>query len=247
MITTARAIILRSVDFQESSRIVTVLSDRHGKMALIARGAKKPKNKLAGVIETGNILDVVYYYKATREVQTLSEASISYQSRSFRQDFEKASVLFATLELITQLVHEHEESYELFEFTESLIRWLGEEEKVSASVFAYTQLRLAALAGFGLINRIEEEDETVFLNISSGTLSNQPDSELSYKLTRTQAVFLSQALSSRNKGIFSLGLQGGELKQLIHHLDVYFKYHVEGYKERRSDSIFEQLIQEPGI
>lgn len=247
MITTARAIILRSVDFQESSKIVTVLSNQHGKMALIARGAKKPKNKLAGVIETGNILDVVYYYKASREVQTLSEASISYQSLSFRKDFGKASVLFATLELISQLVHEHEESHELFEFTESLIKWLGEQKTVHASVFAYTQLRLATLAGFGLINSIEREDETVFLNISSGTLSNKPDSELSYKLTQLQAVFLSRALSSRNKEIFGIGLQGGELKQLVHHLDVYFKYHVEGYKERRSDSIFEQLIQNPGI
>lgn len=244
MIISSKAIVLRCIDYQESSRIITALSAEHGKIALLAKGVKKPKNKLAGVIEIGNILDVVYYYKPSRGVQTLSEASISYQSLSFRSDFKKASILFATLELITQLVHEDEENPELYPFLEKFIIWLGNEVNISPGIFAYVQIRLASLIGFGLVNECSEESETVFLNISSGTLNDQPDSELSYKLSPTQAGFVIQALQSRQKGIFNIEFRSGELKQLIHHFDVYFKYHIEGYKERRSDAIFEQLMQE---
>ena len=110
------AIILKSVDYQESSKIITVLTKAHGKIALIARGSKKPKNKLSGLIEIGHVLDVVYYYKPTRNVQNLTEASIQFSSLSFRQDFEKASILFATLELVNQLVHEYEENESMFNF-----------------------------------------------------------------------------------------------------------------------------------
>ncbi len=242
MTTTSQIIILRCIDYQESSRIITVLSKEHGKIALIARGVKKRKNKLAGLIEVGNVLDVVYYYKASREVHTLSEASISYQSLSFRQDFEKASVLYATLELVSQIIHDNHENTEIFTFTKRFIEWLGEQEEPKVAVFPYVQIRLAQLIGFALVNNCENWDETVFLNISSGTLSNEPDSELSYKLTSRQSTFVLKALQSRRNDIFQLGLANRELKQLIYHLDVYFKYHIEGYKERRSDSIFEQMI-----
>lgn len=43
MITHTQAIILKSVDYQESSKILTVLSQKHGKIALIARGVKRLK------------------------------------------------------------------------------------------------------------------------------------------------------------------------------------------------------------
>ena len=48
----------------------------------------------------------------------------------------------------------------------------------------------------------------------------------------------------KNTEIFKIGLANSELKQLIHHLDVYFKYHIDSFKDRRSDTIFEQMIQE---
>ena len=88
------------------------------------------------------------------------------------------------------------------------------------------------------------ENETVYLNISSGTLTENPDSELSYKLTKNQALFLKVGVNSRNTEIFNIDFENVELKQLIHHLDVYFKYHIEGFKDRRSDTIFEQMLKE---
>lgn len=244
MISTSIAIILRCIDYQESSKIITALSQTHGKVSLIAKGAKKPKNKLAGVIEVGNILEVTYYYKASRNIQTLADASIVYQSINFRKDFDRASILYSALELLTQLVHENEENDELFSFAHNFIQWLGEAEKTHPSIFAYVQLRLAQIIGVGLIDQSSTNNETVYLNISSGTLAMKPDSELAYKLSDKQALFLKMGLNSKNTEIFKIGLANSELKQLIHHLDVYFKYHIDSFKDRRSDTIFEQMIQE---
>lgn len=243
MVEHAKVIVLRSIDYQESSKILNVLSESHGKMGLIAKGAKRPKNKLAGVIEPGAILDAVYYYKSTRGIQTLSEASISYRSLLFRQDIERASVLYASLELMDQLVHENERNMPIFEFAERFIPWLGETDETLAAVFPYIQVRLAELIGLGLMVQASEETVT-YLNVSSGSVDDQPSEELSFRLTPAQSAFIIRSVRSRNSNIFSIPFENGELKQLIHHLDVYFKYHVEGYKERRSDAIFEQMIQQ---
>lgn len=242
MITHTKAVILKSVDYQESSKIVTVLTREHGKIALIARGAKRPKNKLSGLIEIGNILDVVYYYKATRQVQNLSEAALQYASQSFRIDIQKSSLLYATLELAGQLVHENEVNIAVFDFLYTFIPWLGNAKTVHPSMFCYVQIRCAELVGFNITLEQDDTSTTLFFDIPHGCISNQYKSELSYKLTVLQARFMKEALTSRSPNIFKLGLMGGELKQLIHHLDVYFKYHIEGYQDRHSDVIFEQML-----
>ncbi len=244
MITQTQAIILRTVDYQESSKIITVLSKEHGKIALIARAVKKPKSKLSGLIDLGNILDVVYYYKSTRSVQSLTEASISYSNHNFRIDFERAAILYATLELIAQMVHDNEVNNTVYNFAVSFIEWLGEEEHIEPSIFCYVQIRCTDLCGFAIDNKDIDLAKEVYFNISDGTISNAINSELSYKLTVLQARFLKSSITSKQRSIFNIGLKGLELKQLIRHLDVYFKYHIEGYKERRSDSIFEQMLQE---
>src|SRR5690606_28365163 len=141
-----------------------VLSQKHGKIAIIAKGAKRPKNKFAGILETGNILDVVYYYKASRNIQTLSEANIHFTSLKFRQQMERAAILYATLELVAQLVHENEVNENLFKLAHNFIIWLGEEEEVSPSVFVYIQLRLADISGLGITDD-QTNRQTTFLNI----------------------------------------------------------------------------------
>jgi len=242
MIVHTKAIILRVIDYQESSKILTVLSEEHGKIALIAKGAKKPKNKLAGILETGAVLDVVYYYKQSRGVQILTEASVYYSTDSFRKDFERAAILYSTLELLSQLLHEHEVNEPIFIFALNFIQWLGDAEETYPSVFTYVQIRLAEITGIGLVSALTRIPEIAYLNISSGTISEQPEEELSYKLTIAQTRFMILAMSGKSKKIFNAGLENGELKQLVHHIDVYFKYHIEGYQERRSDAIFEQML-----
>ncbi|MDR9418447.1 DNA repair protein RecO [Gracilimonas sp.] len=243
MIVHTKAIILRVVDYQESSKILTAFTAEHGKIALIAKGAKKPKSKLSGILEIGVILDVVYYYKASRGVQTLTEASIDYSTPKFREDFERASVLYASLELIGQLVHEHEVNTPVFDFAIKFIQWLGEAEETYPQVFAYVQVRLAEITGIGLVSALQKMPAYAFLNISSGNISENSEDDLSYKLTKNQTEFLVFAMSGRSKNIFQVPFENAELKQLVHHLDVYFTYHIDGYKERRSDSIFEQMLR----
>ncbi|MTI87561.1 MAG: DNA repair protein RecO [Balneolaceae bacterium] len=242
MISHTKVILLKAIDYQDSSKILTVLSSEHGKIALIAKGAKRPKNKFTGLLDVGNILDVVYYYKANRGVQTLTEASVFYKSDIFRKDFQRAAVLYATLELVAQLVHDNEVNKPVFNFAGNFIQWLGESDTTFPSVFAYVQLRMAEIIGIGIHPDIENEANHTYLNVAGGSVSNSASEELSYKLTPAQSRFVLQGLRSKSKAIFNIDLENGELKQLVHHLDVYFKYHIDGYKERRSDTIFEQMI-----
>lgn len=245
MITHTEAIIFKSVDYQESSKIVTMFTREHGKIALMVRGVKKPKSKFSGLIEIGNILDVVYYYKASRSVQILSEASYAVKNKKLRSNFEKMATMTSALELISQLLHENEVNKPLFDFTKKMLVWLNEADIHPPKVFPYLQIRLAELTGIGLQLDVTNPDhQTNYLNLESGLVTTESISSHSYKLTQKQFHYLKIGLQAQSSTLFDIPFDNGELKSLIVNLDRYLKYHVEGLKDRKSDAIFEQILQE---
>jgi len=239
-----KAIVFREVDYQESSKIVTIFSKEHGKIAVIVHGVKKPKSKFSGLISPGNVLDLVYYYKPTRSVQTLSKASLITSLQSQNIEIKQLAIVYSVLELSSQLLHENEVNEPVFDLLENFLVWIQKQEHIEPSLFCYLQLRFMALTGIGITcDEIAHSDNSaIFLNIEAGTVSSSSEGAISFKLTGSQSKFLLLALGSKTSQIFNIKLSKTELKQLIQHLDVYFKYHIDGFKDRKSDSIFDQMF-----
>lgn len=250
MIQTANAIVLRTTDVKESSRIATLLTDQYGKIAVMARGARRPKNASAGVLEVGNIIEAVYYFKASRSVQTLKEASILHKTYALRSDFQKQAVVAPTLELLDQIVHESEDSSEIFNFAVNMIRWVNDTDEPVHNLFPYIQVRVADLMGHGLqlmlpesaLHKPVSELGSMFLTIDHGLIAGEAQSGNTFKLTPAQTQFLMVALQAKSSRVLHVNLEKQERKNLIRHLDVYLQYHIEGVRDRRSDEIFEQLL-----
>jgi len=244
-ITKTEAIVLRTVEFQESSIIATLFTLEHGKIAVIAKGARKPKSKFAAFLVPGQMLEVVYYMKHTRQVQTLSDTSYLKKLDSLRFDVQKMALVTITMELTDQLLHENEVNEPLFQFLSSMLPWLNEQDSVSKIMFPYIQIRLAQLLGIGIQNIIEEHDtsQTGYINVKSGTLSTEAIDSDSLRLTQVQFQFVSESLQSMKSSIFDIAFKKSELNALIAHLDKYFRYHIEGVRPRKSDAIFDQLLE----
>lgn len=245
MITKTEAVVLRTVDFKESSLIATLFSQKHGKIAVIAKGARKPKSKFSAFLVPGQILEVVYWMKQNRSVQTLSEVSYLLKLDNLRYDLEKMALVSTTLELTSQLIHENEENAPLFNFLLKLLPWISEREDVSKIIFPYIQIRLAQLSGIGLQAETEQgtESQIGYMNIETGTLSYSMEGAKSIRLSALQFVFVHESLHSMKSALFEMKLSQNELTELIEYLDIYFRYHIEGIRPRKSDAIFEQILK----
>ncbi|MDX1638232.1 MAG: DNA repair protein RecO [Balneolaceae bacterium] len=251
MIVHSSAIIFRTVDYSESSKIVTLFTREHGKIAVMVRGVKKPKSKFSGLMEVGNLLDVVYYYKSSRSVQTLSEASYLEKTFQIRSDVEKMATLTSAVELMGQLLHDEEVNLPLFDVAKRFILWLNDTDESPQQIFPYLQIRLAEITGHGLqlhLNNSDAGKETpeqqYYFKLETGLISTESAASYSYRLTQNQFRYVRLALEARSSRLFSIKFETGELKDLVDLLDRYFKFHVEGFRNRKSDAIFEQLLQE---
>jgi len=243
LIVKTKAIVLKTIDYSESSNIATLFTKERGKTAVIAKGARKPKSKFAAFFVPGQLLEVVYYYKQSRSVQTLSDVSFAEKLNSFRTDINKMAFVVTTLELISQLLHENEVNESLFEFMETFLTWADKQEEIPRLIFPYVQLRLAEYIGVGLqMNEEIQENSGGYINISSGTISKVATDQHAEPLTSSQFAFVKKSLHSTNASLLRIVMDTDEIKKLIKILDKYFTYHIEGVKPRKSDKIFEQLL-----
>lgn len=246
MITKTESVVLRTVDYSESSLIVTLFTRKHGVIAVIAKGAKRPKSKFAALMVPGQVLEVVVYIKSTRNVQTLSEASYMLKLDQLRIDLEKIALVTITLELINQVMHENDVNEPLFAFLVKFLRWINQHDKPSKIIFPYVQIRVMEHIGIGLQidETVDKETLSGYMNIESGTLSSETGGDHSIRLTSGQFVFLRDSLFTNKQSIFDIDLKKSELSELIEYLDRYIRYHIEGVKPRKSDEIFDKILSD---
>jgi DNA repair protein RecO (recombination protein O) len=93
------AIILRRTDYGEADRIITMLTPEYGKIALLARGVRKVKSKLAGGIELFSVSEITFI-KGRGDVGTLVSARLKKHYSMVVTDIERTMLGY---DLIKQL------------------------------------------------------------------------------------------------------------------------------------------------
>lgn len=169
------AVVLRGVDFSETSRIVTFLTPDRGKVACMAAGARRSKSRLSGVLDTFNRLEIVYYWKDGRSVQRLAEASVLDTYPLIKADLDKLVCASFPLEIAYKAAQENEPSEALYSTLVSglvsMAQWAGDGRTHAA----WQALRLLSSAGFQVALAPRGTREWVSFSYEHGVLSaSQP-------------------------------------------------------------------------
>ena len=104
------AIVLKAIDFSESSCIVTLFCPERGRLTCMAKGVKRPKSQLAGLLDSFNRIEALYGWKESRSVQQLFDGSLLERYAGIKGDLEKSVYGAFLLELMYRIAHENEPS-----------------------------------------------------------------------------------------------------------------------------------------
>ena len=83
------AMVLKAFRFGETSMIYRLLTRERGVVPVLARGARRPKSRLGAAVSSFRRLDVTYYDKPGREIQTLSQAEVVADHREIVSSLER--------------------------------------------------------------------------------------------------------------------------------------------------------------
>ncbi len=145
--------VLHSYPYKETSLIVDVFSRDHGRVALVAKGAKRPHSRLRGVLQTFQPLSVGWSGKS--EVRTLTAA----EWLGGMLPLEKAALLcgFYLNELLVKLLARDDPHPALFDHYVAALNRLAHQE---AAPIVLRRFELALLKETGVAGDIAIDAQT---------------------------------------------------------------------------------------
>ncbi|MBL0176273.1 MAG: DNA repair protein RecO [Ignavibacteria bacterium] len=114
MIASTEAVILTSMRYGDTSKIVTAYTRQFGKLSVIAKGAAGAKSKFGAALEPLCHCQLVLYKKESRDLHFLSQADSICSFRGIQEHPDKLMPGFAMVEFVHATVHGEEEHEELF-------------------------------------------------------------------------------------------------------------------------------------
>ena len=118
-------IALRAIRLGETDRIVTFLTKENGKVRAVAKGVRKPKNRIGSRVEP--LSHVAMMCWRGRELDTISQVELLGSFRAIRADLDRMGPAITMLEIVDQVALERHESQELFAMVLGALRALDRQ------------------------------------------------------------------------------------------------------------------------
>lgn len=145
------ALVLGGVDYGESDRVVTLMTQERGRLAAFARGARKSKRRFAGVLEPFTLL-AAQLCETRGDLCRLDGAELLDGFGELREDIGRTARAAYAAELTRELAREREPQPELFALLCGFVAALARE---GAGPLQMMRFELSALAAGGLMPRLD--------------------------------------------------------------------------------------------
>lgn len=146
------AVVLRTVDFGESDRVVTLLTEERGRLGAFARGARASRKRFGGALEPFTLLEASLTFRGSGDLPVLENVTVRRAFGAIREDLARIACASYACELARELLHDGEAHRELFAL---LVDYLSRLEGGPARPTVLRAFELGALAAVGLMPRLD--------------------------------------------------------------------------------------------
>ncbi|WP_461611423.1 DNA repair protein RecO [Cytobacillus kochii] len=145
MLEKCEGIVIRTVNYGETNKIVTLFTREWGKVGVMARGAKKPNSRLAAV--TQPFTYGTYLIQRSRGLGTLQQGEISLSMRSIKEDIFLTAYVSYIVDLLDKGTEEKKPNPYLFELVFRCIQAIDEgyDAEILTHIFEMKMLGLFGL------------------------------------------------------------------------------------------------------
>lgn len=240
------AIVLRTIDYSETSRIVTLFSKDLGKTGVMAKGARAARSRFGSTLEPMTRIAVIIHTRPGRDLQILSEASHVDHHPSLRADLARVESGLRMVELVGALMPDSQANASVYGLLAGCLTALDRAPARFENVWPFFQLRLATVLGFGPSFRREEIQEMTgefgFLDMHSGRIGAAVEEGWTplraHRTTLRAFAILARAELS---DVLRMELSANETANVEGLARAYVQHHVEESYPTRSARVFAQF------
>ena len=148
MLRTIEGIVIRTQNYGETHKIITIFSKELGKISAICRGANKTKSKLSSLAQP--FIKASFLIYLSKGLSTVQQGEIIESFRSIREDIIKTAYAAYLVELTTLLTEDKEQEPYIYKQLNSTLEWINNESELMVPIFMY-ELKLFKRGGFAPI------------------------------------------------------------------------------------------------
>src|SRR5688572_31702494 len=115
------AIVIRLADFSESSKVVTLFTREFGKVAALAKGAKRLKSPFEAALDLLAQCRIVFLRKSSSGLDILTEAQLLQRFRPTSRDLTRLYAGYYVAELLDGLTEEYDPHPELYDAAAAIL------------------------------------------------------------------------------------------------------------------------------
>ncbi|MBU2051986.1 DNA repair protein RecO [Patescibacteria group bacterium] len=141
------AIVLKRINFGEADRLVTVFSQREGKLVLLAKGIRRLTSRKKGHLEQFN--QVKLQIAKGKNLDLITEAEAVNNFSTLRRNLNRVKIAYLLLELVDKLTAENQEHREVYQLLLANLSLL-DSQAAPADLIEKFEIHLLSILGFGL-------------------------------------------------------------------------------------------------
>jgi len=176
----ATAIVLRVIEFSETSSIVTLFTREFGKVRALAKGARRPKGPFESALDLLGLCRIVFLRKSSDALDLLTEAKLERRFRPPGGDLSNLYAAYYVAELLNELTDDYDPHPELFDAADQTVAALRNPGGVASLLLRFELTALRVLGHFPSLETCVECGKTVesvgrvsFSQIAGGVLCKQ--------------------------------------------------------------------------
>src|SRR5437660_4698575 len=121
----AQALVLRTTDWSESSRIATLWTREFGKVRVLAKGGRRLKSNFENALDLLTLCRIVFLRKSSSSLDLLTEAQVVERFPRLRSDLPALYAAYYVAELLSDWTEDYDPHPLLFDEALATLRALG--------------------------------------------------------------------------------------------------------------------------
>jgi DNA repair protein RecO (recombination protein O) len=173
----ATAIVLRTVEFSESSLVVTLFTREFGKTGALAKGARRARNPFDSALDVLGLCRIVFLHKSSEALDLLTEAKLLRRFRPAGRDLSSLYAGYYVAELLGELTDDCDPHPELFDLADETLEGLAAGESVARRVVRFELVGLRLVGHMPSLERcvgcsrpVEPSGRVAFGELDGGVL-----------------------------------------------------------------------------
>lgn len=140
------AIVLKKRNLLNKDIVLTVLSEKKGKIGIFAKGIRTITSRRQPHIQTGNLITVILSEKDNRYY--LQETTLISGFSKIKDNSTKHDIIYTMLFILERILPENQQEEQVYDLTKKFLIDLSESEKFTATRLNFYLNKLMQVLGF---------------------------------------------------------------------------------------------------